>query len=587
MSLAESVRAQIMASSNEQSYRLLRPANRSLLAKFMKKIGRRFREWGYGQALYRWRLKGRHPVQILASPDDPAAGNGVIGRKLLGGEYHFENEMIDINESFWAAIYGKTDALITHAHRFNFLEDLAQVGDQPLAREAAEYLTRLWLEDYADFDIDVWQPDIITRRQISWCVHAPLILSSNCLVYKSKLLLTMACQARHIQRVTKDCSEGMGEVYGGTALILSGLILPVGEKWTQRGEDFLSKTLAYFINPDGGTQSRSTADAIKVMQQLVILKSAYKETETEQPVWLQSTLDKIGPFVKALMFEDGSMAAFGGTSPSGGSVAERQFGTQSILQASDAEGSPMESASRTGYQRLSNGRTNLIMDVGPAPQTSFSAKAGASCGAFELSDSLYRIITSMGPAGSRTAMPELAPLSRTSAAFSNHIVSDKNSTKFTETGQMGAGVTATHFTRKNHDNGALEISLTHDGYDKRVGVSVERRITLSQDGLTVKGQEKWRVSKPKKAEKQSASLRFHLHSSVTAEKLDDGRIRIQGPFGTWLFSSIGADCDLEESLYMDTPASIQPSVQIVIQASADTLINDYIRWRLSKEDINS
>lgn len=592
MSLAETIRAQARENQTQdgkaqsQRYQLTRPASPSTLSAAMHRLGQSLREWGYGLGLYRWRLSGRHPVQLLASPDDPAPGNGTLGRKILGGELCFENETIQINEDIWPALHGKTRAFLTHAHRFHFLEDLAQVGDQTTAREAAEYLTRQWLEDYTHFDPFVWQADILARRQISWCVHAPLILSSKDLVYKSSLLLVMAHQARHLLRVFKDSSQGLGQIYAGTALILSGLILPGGQHWQQKGEGLLGACLQGFIHADGGPKTHSTADAIKIMQQLIILRSAYREVNLEQPNWLQSTLDKLGPFVRAMRFMGGSIAAFGGTSSQGGTAMEIQNGTDAILHAAEAAGKAMESLPKTGYQRLDAGRSSLIMDVAPPPPVYLSAKAGASTGAFEFADGPSKIIVSMGPAGSRTDMPDLAPLSRMTAAFSAHVVSNRNASPFDQRGLIGKGVTTTDFTRTRYDHGGQEISLTHDGYAKRCGVSVERRLFLSEDGRTLKAFEKWGAVNPRKAKLQTATIRLHLHPDVRADKLDDGRIRLQTPSGIWLFSHIGGTCALEASLYIQTPDQIAQTQQIVIEAGSDQLLTDGLRWRLSKEQIS-
>lgn len=603
MSLADQIKAQSKGSGTIQHHTLSRAVSSSWLSGVLAGLWRSARQWGYSKKLYHLRLKGRHPVQLLASPDDPAPGDRKRGRKLLGGEFHFEDEMITVSESIWVDLYTKSPAFFAHAHRFHFLEDLAQMPDQRTAREAAEFMMRLWLESYQQWDLDVWHPGILARRQISWCVHAPLILYTNDLVYKSSVLLSMAQQARHLVRTLRDCKQGMEEIYAGTALILSGLLLPGGDAWQNRGQDFLGKAVTSFVKADGGPISRSPADAIKIMQQLIILKSAYSQVDAEHPLWLQATLDKLGPFVRALRLPDGSMAAFGGSSSmggdTGGDAAETAFGTDAILLASDAKGRAMESAPLTGYQRLSSGQTVVIMDTAPAPAPDLSYKAGASTGAFEIADGAQKLIVSMGPAGSRTALPELATLSRMSAAFSNHIVSDCSSSLITKSGMIGKGVSETSFHRQQYEGGAVELAMGHDGYKKRFAIMVERRLNMSVDGTTIKGHEKWTTEKPKKARRAQATLRFHLHPSIQASTLDDGRIRLESSLESslesgletgpetgpciWLFSVIGGETTLEDSLYMPTPGSCLPTSQIVVAATADQLLADGVRWRLSKE----
>ena len=71
---------------------LRRDKSRHHIGSFYKKLGRSIREWGYGTGLYEHRLKGRHPLQLLGSPDDPAPGNATLGSAIFGGDMLFENE---------------------------------------------------------------------------------------------------------------------------------------------------------------------------------------------------------------------------------------------------------------------------------------------------------------------------------------------------------------------------------------------------------------------------------------------------------------------------------------------------------------
>src|SRR3546814_4485225 len=69
---------------------------------------------------------------------------------------------------------------------------------------------RRWLHAHADTIADpAWRPDLCARRLQFWAAHAPLILSSTDLIYRSRVLNTLARGARHIDRVADKQPVGV------------------------------------------------------------------------------------------------------------------------------------------------------------------------------------------------------------------------------------------------------------------------------------------------------------------------------------------------------------------------------------------
>src|SRR3546814_88105 len=93
-------------------------------------------------------------------------------------------------------------AFLDYVHRFAWLRDLSSVAPRAQAAPIAENLMRRWLHAHADTIADpAWRPDLCARRLQFWAAHAPLILSSTDLIYRSRVLNTLARGARHIDRV--------------------------------------------------------------------------------------------------------------------------------------------------------------------------------------------------------------------------------------------------------------------------------------------------------------------------------------------------------------------------------------------------
>ena len=542
----------------------------------MRQLSRVIREWGYGLNLYEFRLKGRHPLQLLGSPDDPAPGNATLGSAIFGGDMLFEGESHPLHEGFWRDIKAKASpSFFKYAHSFHWLQDLAQVGDQVKARDAAETILGWWLVDGDTWDRNVWEAETLARRFINWGAHAPLILSSNDLVYRSKVLHAMARQLRHLSRCHKDAADGLPQLYVATALTLGGLLLPGGTLWLTKGLKLLERICKSFILPDGGPASRNAADAIRSMQMLILVRNTFVDVNADLPPWVQVTLDRIAPFVRAMRHSDGSFAHIGGVSAEGG------HGTDAILAASEAKGKPIENALHTGIQRLVAGNACLIVDAGTPPPRLLSGKAAAATGSFELSVGQERLVVNMGPASDRGPLPELVAMSRTTAANSTLVVGDTNSSRMLDNKLIGAGVSETQTTRETLENGQA-LKIIHNGYERRFGVLHERSLELENSGNRVKGKDRLSGRKLKKLAGQSVALRFHLHPNVEAFKAPDGRISLETRGGqTWIFDIEGAEAQVEDSLYLPQRDEPLASKQIIVTTKADGMKPVELVWSFS------
>lgn len=544
--------------------------------RFLISLGRRVREWGYASPLYPYRLKGRHPVQLLGSPDDPAPGNATLGSAIFGGDLLHNGEQVALGDDFWVRVEDASPAFYRYAHSFHWLQDLAQVSDQVKARDAAETILGWWLPLGEDWFAGAWRAETLARRMINWFTHAPLILSSSDLVYRSKVLTTMAKQCRHLSRVLNDTEEGLPRVYTAAALTLAGLLLPASTHFLSRGSRMLERVVQSFILPDGGPASRNTSDAIRTMQLLILVRDAYTARGEDLPGWVQTTLDRIGPFVRAMRHADGNFAGFCGTSAEGG------HGSNAVLAASEAKGKPIENMAHCGFQRVAAGKSLLIMDAGTPPPTAFSAKAHAGTAGFEFSAGQERLIVNVGPASARGPVPALEMLARTTAAHSTLVIADRNSSRILENGKLGAGVSETLTIREKTGTGTL-IRHSHNGYLKRFGVKHERTLMLSDDGLTLKGTDTLFGPKPRKLEGREVLLRFHLHPNVSALKASDGRITLETRSGrTWIFDADGGDAEIEDSLYLSRPDHPVPARQIVVRLAWEGTEPPSASWVLSE-----
>ncbi|GHF14960.1 heparinase [Kordiimonas sediminis] len=544
--------------ADASSHTLERASGPGAVLSLLKSLSYKLRSVGYGNKFYAYRLNGRHPVQLMASPDDPAPGSAVAGSALLGGQMSFGNEHVDLEDNFWQVCGTRSESFQAYAHSFHWLQDLAQVGDQTYAREIGEAIAKSWLRHFDSWDPISWQAETLARRIINWIAHAPTILSSTDLVYRSQILHSLARQSRHLMRVIADVNPGLPEVYSAAALTISGLVLPGGLHWAEKGQTALNNVMSRYIYADGGPASRNPADAIRTMQLLILVREAYNETAREVPPSVLMTLDRLGPFIRAMRHGDGTFAQFSGVSAEGG------HGTDAILAASGAGGKPIENMSRSGYQRVTADRAVLLLDCGPPPATALSQKAHASTGAIEFSNGFDKIFINMGPAVDTPNLGNLEMLSRTTAAHSTLTMGDRNSSQILENGLIGKGVISTNVNREPLDTG-VHLTMDHDGYLKRFGVILQRSLFLRSDGLRLTGQDQIHVESARKLKDTMGVLRFHLHPSMLATQAPDRRIVLETKSGdTWIFAAEGGHITLDDSLYMPRPDSPMATKQIVV-----------------------
>lgn len=555
---------------------LRRDGSKHHVSRFMARTGRAIREWGYSTGLYDFRLKGRYPSQLMGSPDDPAPGNATLGSALLGGDMLFGGEQRAVKADFWQTLASAPPEFQRYAHSFHWLQDLAHVADQNKASLVAADMLANWFEVSEAWEKTVWDPEVLARRIINWFSHAPLILSSDDMVYRSKVLHTAARQLRHLGNTLNDAPYGLPRVYAGSALALGGLLLQGNDAMQVKGLRSLEQTVRVFILPDGGPESRNASDAIRCMQMLVLIREAIVAVNADLPPWIQVTLDRIAPFVRSLRHGDGSFAHIGGVSAEGG------HGTNAILAASEASGKAIENAPHVGVQRVEAGPSCLLMDTSPAPSFMLSEHAPAATGAFEFSVGQERLVVNMGPAAGLKAFGDLPLLARSTAAQSTLVIGDTNSSAIGDDGRIISGVSETQTTREILEDGTL-IRLIHNGYEKRFGVLHERELELRKDGKRLKGRDRISGRKLKKCAGQAITLRFHLHPQVMAAKGPDGRISLETRGGkSWIFDVEGFSAEIEDSLYLPRPETPQPCKQIVITADADGQSPLTLHWNFSE-----
>jgi uncharacterized heparinase superfamily protein len=123
------------------------------------------------------------------------------------------------------------------------------------------------------------------------------------------------------------------------------------------------------------------------------------------------------------------------------------------------------------------------------------------------------------------------------------------------------------------------LRASHDGYAGDHGVILHRAIQLSPDGRTLEGEDGFTPADDSTiAAGTEFAIRFHLHPSVKASRLADGRgvILLLSDREVWTFATMGDAVEIEESVFLAGSDGPRRTVQIVIYGRIDQ--QEAVRW---------
>lgn len=527
-----------------------------------ERLAEHFQRLAWRSPIHAMRLKGRHPLKLIASGEDPFFGDPRRGNALLAGNIMFRGETraianLDFARPSWSAPFG------TYLHSFAWLRDLSTVAPRTIGCPIAEDIMQRWLAVHNEkVSEPAWRADLWGRRILAWTAHAPLVLSSNDLIYRSALLHALARGARHLDRAADRVPAGIPRIAAWCGVLVAGLMMPGGDPRRAFGEAGLKRAFDVSVFDDGGTVGRSPAGQLDAIELVTMLCEAYDARRLEPPAFVTAMLAKMVTALLGVCHGDKGLASWQGAAPIPGEV---------IAQAIEATGvrtRALKQAREWGYQRLAHGGTVLIVDAAPPPLARLVEGGCASTLAFELSDGPSRMVVNCGGSAMAGAQVPVALSEglRTTAAHSTLVLADSNSTAIHGDGTLGRGVVEVELARHESENGS-RVEASHDGYARRFGFVHRRVITMAGDGRDVRGEDMLLpAGKRGKKGNTAFAIRFHLAPQVEIAPTQDGQAAIlRLPNGNlWQFRAKGGVLAVEESVWIDAQGRPVSTEQLVV-----------------------
>ena len=544
----------------EQGKRLIRLSDDKGVS-LAQRMANHFYRLTWRTPLHAMRLKGKYPLKLLAVPDDPIPGDARAGKALRAGYFLFRGMKQPI-ASLDFANPSLAPVFLDYIHSFRWLRDLATVATREQAAPIAEAIMRKWLAVHAEKPSEpAWRADNAGWRLLFWTAHAPFILSSTDIVYRSLVLNCIARTARHLDRSADKAQAGLPRLVAWGGIVTASLLIPGGGPRRIFGEAGLERTIGTAFHPDGGSVSRSPAAQLDGVMLLAMLKAVYDVRREAMPDFIQIAMSRAVAALLGITHGDGGLGSWQGGNAISDSLVE------AVVAATGVRTRPLRQARDWGYQRLSAGQTVLLVDAAPPPVSHLAVAGCASTNAMEISDGPYRLVVNCGGAAlaGGTIPEDLAQGLRTTAAHSTLVLADRNSTAILNDGTLGKGVTEVELERQELEQGS-RLEISHDGYVRRLGFIHRRLLLMGSDGREVRGEDMLLPSGRRKHAATGFAVRFHLAPDVeptlTADK-QGALLRIQmGPL--WQFRSGGGALAIEDSLWVDGDGRPHPTKQLVV-----------------------
>ncbi|MDB5506964.1 MAG: Heparinase II/III-like [Devosia sp.] len=520
----------------------------------------------------RWTWAGLSDDKFTAPLAEIRPSDRDTVREMMAGRYLLAARLVDTGGTSPFAIETQhadwRDELLSFSWLRHF-RDARDEGERSLAR----MLALDWIGREGHFQRRSWAPALCATRVMNWLRHYTLLTDGAPAEQAQRILKVLGRQIQSLKLRGNLTRRPLDAMLTATALLAVALCDELEHKDTERRFAALLHELDTQLDADGLHLSRSPALHLEILAELASLRLTLAARHEGLARDLESRLEPMYRALDALTLGTGELGYFQGT----GQVPH------DLLVTVQAQG--IGRFGRTGqlggYGVLRSGPAIVIADSGQAQKLAFAEAGHAGAMAFEFSFGNELVIANCGPAPAQLA--ERQRLFRLGAAHSAPTVNFESAAAIAErgplTGQLRALGTPPQLIVNDDD---CSIIIVEHGFERRFGVTLERRISLLGDGRTLVGQDRMGLSG--KSTGESLTLRFHLApgAEVIRDAADEVvRIRL-GSGRKWTFLFEGARLRVEESVRQSAHFGLHRTQQLVLEAGISH--GAEIAWILTQEN---
>jgi uncharacterized heparinase superfamily protein len=538
--------------------------------------------------------RAKPAAAFTGQPDPRTVGSYARGRQLTVGNLLFAGHLVEAPGAILWDITPPDDAFLDEINGFQWLDDMASVGDSTTRQVAQAWLFE-WIGRYGNGTGPGWTPELAGRRVIRWLHHAIFVLGGCTPEQSHAFFRSIAQQTIFLNRRWNSSAPGLPRFEALTGLIYAGLSLQGMDGQAAPAIRALGQECTRQVTDAGGIPTRNPEELMEVCTLLIWARDALQESgRTPEPAHLKA-IARIVPTLRALRHADGGLGRFHG----GGRGAEGRL--DAALAAAGVKAQPAQDLTM-GYARLSAGRTTMIIDAAAPPTGLASFNAHASTLAFELTSGRRPLIVNCG-SGS-TFGEDWRRAGRATPSHSTLCLDGFSSSRLGPTSRVGP------IERELFDDVPRDVPVEmsrvsdgtrfeggHDGYLRTHGLTHARILELTFDGRGLVGEDllialdtpaKSRFNEKLEQTRLAGvpfDIRFHLHPEVdTAIDMNGTAVSMALRSGEiWIFRFEGrCELALDASVYLEK-GRLRPRAtkQIVLSGRAMEYATR-VRWSLAK-----
>ncbi|VAV99145.1 Heparinase II/III-like [hydrothermal vent metagenome] len=523
---------------------------------------------------FRYNLLFGHRAKGLGLPL-PNLQNGTSAKAaaLYRGEFNFCGKTYARNETNIFTEKAMSPDWLARLHGFSWLADMQAAGRE-LARAQSRTLITEWIASQkltgSPFKTDIaTNSDVLARRVISWLQHAPFVLHRAPKSFSDQFFASISQQTRSLYKRTCTEKNSLKRLQAAIAVSCASVGLSGLEGLRQRCFERLTGELNNQILADGGHISRNPQVLRDLLADLIPVRQALEAARLEVPADLNAALERMLPALRFFTYGDGGLAVFNGVNDTRAGLVRRILATDSVC------GTPLSHARHSGYIRLQQGNSTIMVDVGKPTMPTINDQATASALAFEFSDGGTRLITNCGAI--QHGDEAWSAAARSTQAHSTLCIDDQPVggildgvlTRLACGGPVVLSAPNISAELETGRQGAKFIG-SQDGYKKTHGITHHRQLFLDANGLDFRGHDSFDIDPERAGQALPFAIRFHLHPSVRATVSQDGAsamLLLANKTG-WRFSARGAQLKLEDSIYLPEDGRVRKTSQLVLRGAA-------------------
>ena len=327
--------------------------------------------------------------RLVIAPQDLRTADPTRAAEIYSGRFAFAGkivicdgrspfEMIEPSQEWSDTLLG-----------FSWLRHL-RAADTAITRANARALVEEWINLQGSWNAPPWQPEILSRRIMSWLTQATLILDNADVQFYRRFLRSLTRQVQFLRSTAKDTPDGVERLQAQIALTYATLCISSQMRHLQKTTRRLVADLERQVLPDGGHAGRNPGALIELLLDLLPLRQAFTARNLAPPAALINAIDRMMPMLRFFRHGDGTFGLFNGMGPTPSDLLA------TLIAYDDARGAPVSNAVHSGYQRIEARQTVVLMDSGRPPPAEMSHDAAAGCLSFEFSAKLQRVVVNCG-----------------------------------------------------------------------------------------------------------------------------------------------------------------------------------------------